>query len=194
MSEISETTSAPRAIRVAVLDDYQGVARHYADWELTPEGSELRFFRDHLSSEDALVLRLARFEAVVAMRERTPFPRSLLTRLAELALARHHGRAERGHRRGCGQRAGASRWRATEGLPYPTAELTWALILALARHVPAEDRAIRAGYWQTSVGIGLQGKGGEGGSWRCSGSAPGHAGRADRASLRHARGCVEPRI
>jgi phosphoglycerate dehydrogenase-like enzyme len=46
----------------------------------------------------------------------------------------------------------------TEGLGYPTAELTWGLILALARHIPIEDHALRSGSWQTSVGLGLQGK------------------------------------
>jgi len=46
----------------------------------------------------------------------------------------------------------------TEGLPYPTAELTWALILALARHVPKEDRAVRDGSWQTTLGVGLNGR------------------------------------
>ncbi|GIX45999.1 MAG: hypothetical protein KatS3mg131_0210 [Candidatus Tectimicrobiota bacterium] len=46
----------------------------------------------------------------------------------------------------------------TEGLPYPTAELTWGLILALVRRIPQEDRAVRAGRWQTSLGVGLHGK------------------------------------
>src|SRR5262249_17463780 len=46
----------------------------------------------------------------------------------------------------------------TAGLPYPTAELTWGLILSLARRIPGEDRATRAGRWQESVGLGLNGK------------------------------------
>jgi len=46
----------------------------------------------------------------------------------------------------------------TAGLPYPTAELTWGLILSLFRRIPAEDRATREGRWQTSVGLGLNGK------------------------------------
>ena len=46
----------------------------------------------------------------------------------------------------------------TAGLPYPTAELTWGLILALFRRIPAEDRATREGRWQTSLGLGLNGK------------------------------------
>jgi phosphoglycerate dehydrogenase-like enzyme len=46
----------------------------------------------------------------------------------------------------------------TQGLPYPTAELTWGLILALVRRIAAEDRATREGAWQTTLGVGLNGK------------------------------------
>ena len=46
----------------------------------------------------------------------------------------------------------------TSGLPYPTAELAWGLVLALFRRIPVEDRATREGGWQTTVGLGLNGK------------------------------------
>jgi phosphoglycerate dehydrogenase-like enzyme len=143
----------PGVTRVAVLDDYQGVARRFADWS----GLEAVLFRDHLADLDAVARRLADFEAVVAMRERTPFPRALLARLPRLRLlvttgmrnasidlqaAADHGVTV------CG----------TAGLPYPTAELAWGLVLALARCIPREDRATRAGGWQETVGVGLNGK------------------------------------
>src|SRR5207237_3977463 len=67
-------------VRVAVLDDYQGVARDMADWGSLPDGAQVSYFHDHLTDEDELVSRLRGFEVVVAMRERTPFPRSLLAR------------------------------------------------------------------------------------------------------------------
>jgi phosphoglycerate dehydrogenase-like enzyme len=154
---MSEPAATPRALRVAILDDYQEVAQHYADWSSLPPGSDVRFFRDHLSSEDDLVLRLVSFEAIVAMRERTPFPRSLLTRLPNLRLLVTTGARNAAIDVRAAKELGIT-VAGTEGLPYPTAELTWALILALTRHVPAEDRAVRAGHWQTSVGTGLQGK------------------------------------
>jgi lactate dehydrogenase-like 2-hydroxyacid dehydrogenase len=154
---MSDRDRASPPLRVAILDDYQEVAQQYADWNSLPSGSEVRFFRDHLSSEADLVLRLAPFEAVVAMRERTPFPRSLLARLPNLRLL-----VTTGARNAAIDVAAATELgitvAGTEGLPYPTAELTWALILSLARQVPAEDRAIRAGHFQTSLGTGLQGK------------------------------------
>ena len=154
---MSDTGAKARPVHVAILDDYQEVARHYADWSSLPSGSDVQFFSDHLSSGDALVRRLASFEAIVAMRERTPFPRSLLTRLPNLRLLVTTGARNAAIDVAAARELGIS-VAGTEGLPYPTAELTWALILALARQVPAEDRALRTGAWQTSVGTGLHGK------------------------------------
>jgi phosphoglycerate dehydrogenase-like enzyme len=138
--------------RVAVLDDYQGVALGCADWSEL----EVEVFPDHLAGDDELVERLEPFDAVVAMRERTPFTRARLARLPNLRLlvttgmrnasidldaAREHGVTV------CG----------TGSLGPPTAELAWALILALTRHVPAEDRAMREGGWQHTIGPELAG-------------------------------------
>ena len=141
--------------KIAILDDYQGVAPDMADWGSLP--AETTAFRDHLSDEEAIARRLADYDVVVAMRERTPFTRSLFERLPNLRLLVTTGmrnasidlRAAADHGvTVCG----------TDGLPYPTAELTWALILALARKIPTEDAATRAGSWQVTLGEGLQGK------------------------------------
>ncbi|MPZ50333.1 MAG: D-2-hydroxyacid dehydrogenase family protein, partial [Dehalococcoidia bacterium] len=72
--------------RVAVLDDYQGVALSMADWDRLPPDTRVEAFSDHIAGEDALARRLELFDVVVAMRERTPFPRSLLSRLPNLKL------------------------------------------------------------------------------------------------------------
>ena len=72
--------------RIAILDDYQGVARGMADWASLPEGTEVVVFADHLSDTEAVAARLADFDAVVAMRERTPFFRALLEKLPSLKL------------------------------------------------------------------------------------------------------------
>jgi phosphoglycerate dehydrogenase-like enzyme len=143
--------------RVALLDDYQDVALSMADWKSLPAGTEVVVFKDHLAAEDAVARRLADFDIVMALRERTPFPRTLLERLPKLKLLITAGMrnasidmkaaAERGVTV-CG----------TAGLPYPTAELAWGLILSLMRRIPAEDRATREGRWQTSLGLGLNGK------------------------------------
>ena len=90
------------------------------------------------------------------MRERTPFPRSVIERLPNLELLVTTGpfnaaididaAAERGIVM-CG----------TGGVPFNTSELTWALILACARHIPTEDRNIKTGGWMTTVGTDLYG-------------------------------------
>jgi len=144
-------------VRVVVLDDYQHVALQMTDWSVLPADVEVQVFSDHLTDQDALVERLKNFEIIMAMRERTPFPRSLLGRLPALRLLTTTGMRnaaidlQAATDRGvvvCG----------TGGVPSPTAELTWGLILALLRHIPREDQATRAGQWQVSMGIGLQGK------------------------------------
>jgi phosphoglycerate dehydrogenase-like enzyme len=143
--------------RVAVLDDYQSVAHSYADWTSLGEGSEVRFFDDHVPDPVRLVERLAPFDIVVAMRERTPFPRALLAQLPNLRLLVTTGMRNAAIDVTAAAELGLTVC-GTEGLAYPTAELTWALILALARKVPTEDQALRAGKWQTTIGSGLQTK------------------------------------
>ena len=141
--------------RVAILDDYQGVALLLADWSTLP--AEVTAFRDHLSDETSVAARLAEFDVVVAMRERTPFPRTLVERLPRLRLLVTTGMRNAS----IDVRAAADRGVVvcgTGGVPSPTAELTWALILALVRHVPREDRATREGRWQETLGTTLAGK------------------------------------
>lgn len=150
-------SSAPRPIQVAVLDDYQGVAERYADWASLPRASKVRFFHDHVSAEGALVERLAPFEALVAMRERTPFSASLLRQLPNLKLLVTTGARNAAIDVAAATELGVT-VSGTRGLPYPTAELTWGLILGLARRIAQEDRALRGGAWQTAIGVGLQGK------------------------------------
>jgi phosphoglycerate dehydrogenase-like enzyme len=143
--------------RVAILDDYQDVARRMADWASLPAGTEVVVFADHLKDPAAVAARLADFDVVVAMRERTPFPRALLERLPRLKLL-----VTTGMRNASIDVAAAAQRGVvvcgTAGLPYPTAELSWGLILALCRHIPLEDRATREGRWQVSCGLGLNGK------------------------------------
>jgi len=142
---------------VAVLDDYQGVALGMADWASLGGGVRVQAFRDHLTGERALIDRLEPFEVIVAMRERTPFSKSLLDRLPRLRLLVTTGMRNASIDVGAATELGLTVC-GTEGLGYPTAELTWGLILAWARRIPHEDRTTRQGGWQTSVGVGLRGK------------------------------------
>jgi phosphoglycerate dehydrogenase-like enzyme len=143
-------------LRVALLDDYLGVALTYADWSALPN-AEVHAYTDHQDDEDAIVERLRDYHAVVLMRERTPFRRALIERLPALRLIVTTGA------RNASIDLAAAQERdivvcGTRSLNYPTAELTWGLILALLRHIPREDAAVRRGSWQTALGVGVQGK------------------------------------
>jgi phosphoglycerate dehydrogenase-like enzyme len=144
--------------RIAVLDDYQGVALAMADWSALPPGCRVQVFRDHLTDLGALADRLRDFEIVTCMRERTPFGRDLLERLPNLRLLVTTGMRnaaidlEAATERGvlvCGTAGGP------EG---PPAELTWGLILGLVRHIPREDAATRRGEWGRTLGMSLEGR------------------------------------
>ena len=144
-------------INVALLDDYQNVALKMADWNSLASRANVTAFPDHLDDVDALAERLHAFEVIVLMRERTRVPRALIERLPNLKLlitaamwnasVDIHAATERGIQV-CG----------TDDLPTPAAEMALGLMLALARAIPQEDRAIRAGQWQTTLGVGLHGK------------------------------------
>jgi phosphoglycerate dehydrogenase-like enzyme len=142
---------------VAVLDDYQGVALEMADWSRVLSRAEVQAFSDHVSDPSTLRSRLAPFDVVVLMRERTPLPAEVIERLPNLKLIVTTGRrnpvidVEAARRRGipvCNTTSPAG----------STSELTWALILALSRHLVAEVANVRGGGWQTTLGRDLAGR------------------------------------
>ncbi len=143
--------------RVAILDDYQKVALSMADWASLGAGVFVKPFHEPLGGEEAVAQRLHEFDIIVAMRERTPFPRSLLDRLPNLKLLVTTGRRNAAIDIAAAAERGVP-VSGTATLSTPPVELTWALILALARHIPLEAEAMRHGAWQTTIGVGLHGK------------------------------------
>src|SRR6266705_6721653 len=73
-------------IRIAIVDDYQNVAREMTDWSSLAGRATITVFNDHLTDPGAIVERLLPFDVVCVMRERTPLPRSLIERLPRLKL------------------------------------------------------------------------------------------------------------
>jgi phosphoglycerate dehydrogenase-like enzyme len=147
-------------VRIAVLDDYQGVALTSADWSAVTDHPRtpctVEVFRDHVSAPDALVVRLAPFDAVVVMRERTSLPADVLAALPRLRLVVTTGRRNPSIDVAAASAAGITVC-GTESLATAPAELTWALVLGLARHLAPEATAVRDGGWQTTVGRDLSG-------------------------------------
>jgi phosphoglycerate dehydrogenase-like enzyme len=144
-------------MQIAILDDYQNAALSLAPWNSLPPELRVTSFHDTLREESALADRLRPFEILVAMRERTPFPRTLFERLPKLKLL-----VTTGMRNAAIDLAAATARNVTvcgtDLLGYPTAELAWGLVLSLARHIPGEAESMRHGGWQTTLGVGLRGK------------------------------------
>jgi phosphoglycerate dehydrogenase-like enzyme len=143
-------------VRVAVLDDYQSAALHFADWDPVKTRAEVTVFHDNLSDPEAVVERLRPFDIVCLMRERTPLTRAILEQLPQLKLI-----CSTGARNASIDLAAAKERGITVSFTGYTShgamEVTWALILAAARYVPAEYAAVQAGGWQGHVGIDLKG-------------------------------------
>jgi phosphoglycerate dehydrogenase-like enzyme len=154
------TINLRQTTHVAVLDDYQGRAREFADWDALGAHVECSFFRQ-LIRADELAKTLRGMDVLVLMRERTAVPRSILEQLPELRLVVTTGMvnasldvaylAERGI-----PVSGTDSSPPADGVD-STAELAWALLLALTKRVTVEDRALRSGAWQVGLPSNLSG-------------------------------------
>lgn len=142
---------------IAILDDYQGVALTMADWSALARTHRIQVFRQPFATQESAAAALAEFEIVCLMRERTPFPASLIEKLPNLKLCVTTGMRNASIdvaaalKRGvvvCGTPSGG----------HATAELAFGLMLSIARHIPFEAQAMRTGAWQTTVGQDLRGK------------------------------------
>ena len=144
-------------MRIAILDDYQGVAQRLWPDGLIP-GVETVAFRDHVSTDTALVGRLSGFDGVMRIRERTPLRAAVLTALPQLKLILATGmrNARTIDLEACD--ALGITVCTTDALHQTTVELTWALILSLLRRLPQETASLRAGGWQAGLGQGLAGR------------------------------------
>src|SRR5262245_66535309 len=133
--------------RVAVLDDYQGVALEIADWSVLPSDCQVQVFRDHLTDLDALGQRLRDFEIVTCMRERTPFGRDLLARLPNLRLLVTTGMRNAAIDLDAARDLGVLVCGTGGGPESPPAERTWGLILAVVRLIRLGAAATGGAGW-----------------------------------------------
>ncbi|MGF1667709.1 MAG: D-2-hydroxyacid dehydrogenase family protein, partial [Acidimicrobiia bacterium] len=140
-------------MRVAVLDDYQQVAAGLADWGRL--GGEVVFFSDHLDEQASLVERLAGFDVIVAMRERTPFDRPLLSALPNLRLLVTTGSRNSSIDMDAAKELGVLVC-GTASSGHATAELSFSLIQMLARNLMGEISGVRNGEWQLGLGRDLK--------------------------------------
>jgi D-3-phosphoglycerate dehydrogenase len=136
-------------MRIAILDDYQDVVRHL-DCFRKLDGHEVKVFNHPARGTGQLAARLAEFEAIVLIRERTRITDALLAGLPRLKLISQTGKAGAHLDLAACARRGIAVAEST-GYPPATAEFTWLLVLAALRRLPAYMANLYAGRWQHSV-------------------------------------------
>ena len=145
-------------LRCAVLDDFQQVATEFADWSPVADRVDAVSFAEHFDTEDALASALHDFDIVVTLRERVPFPASLLARLPRLKLLVASGMRNSVIDFAAAEAHGVTVC-GTASTSTPPVELTWALLLGLARGIVEESNSLRSGGpWQQTVGADLHGR------------------------------------
>lgn len=161
-------TTSPR-VKIAILDDYAKIAP--SKFSSLSDRVELVDFSETInakitSGQNALIERLKPFQIISSMRERTAFPREVLTELPNLKLLLTTGMRNLAiDLKACAEMgiivAGTNGQAKTSQAPpgySSTSEQTWALILGLARNVVRDDQVVHAGGWQTGMAFGLAGK------------------------------------
>lgn len=142
--------------KVAVLDDWQGVARGSTDWSKLEARAEVVFFAEAFADEDDAAVKLADFDIVLSMRERTPLPGSLINRLPKLRMLGMTGARNASLDTAACTARGivVCNTVGSAGNEAATAELALGLLIAAARAIAVGDATIRAGGFQGGVPVG----------------------------------------
>ncbi len=145
-------------MRVAILDDWFDTLRTLPCFEKLA-GHQVTVFNDHVTDTDVLAERLAEFDALVLIRERTEVRGALLDRLPNLRLISQRSVYPHIDIEACTRLGVTVCSDLHAGSPaYAAAELTWALVLAAMRQIPQQVASLRSGNWQAGVGSTLIGK------------------------------------
>ena len=145
------------AVQIAVIDDWQDVARGVVDWSVLDSLGEVTFVHEYPADNATLAERLGQFEVICVMRERTRFDENLLKRLPNLKLLVTGGMRNAALDMPAAARLGIKVC-GTDSYKHAAPELTWALIMAATRNLLNEANALRAGQWQQGLGGDLHGK------------------------------------
>ena len=145
------------AVQIAVIDDWQDVARDVVDWSVLDGIGEVTFEHDYPSDNATLAQRLGRYQVICVMRERTRFDEDLLKRLPNLKLLVTGGMRNAALDMPAAAKLGIKVC-GTDSYKHAAPELTWALIMAATRNLVNEANALRDGHWQQGLGGDLHGK------------------------------------
>jgi phosphoglycerate dehydrogenase-like enzyme len=147
----------PALLRIAVLDDWQSIASGVLDWSVLDSVGEVSFLHEYPADTATMVERLASFDVICIMRERTPFNEALLSQLPNLKLLVTGGMRNAAIDVAAARRHGIEVC-GTESYKHAAPELTWALIMGITRNLVSEANSLRAGNWQIGIGSDLHGK------------------------------------
>lgn len=143
-------------MKIVIPDDYQGAVRTLECFSKL-DGHEVTIYNDSVTDVDVLAERFREAEALVLIRERTAVGEALLDRLPRLKVIAQTGRGMPHIDLAACTRHGVL-VTSGGGSATATAELTWALVLAASRHIPQEVASMKAGRWQSRLGVGLSGR------------------------------------
>jgi D-3-phosphoglycerate dehydrogenase len=143
----------PQTYKLALLDDYQKIAMRMADWDrLKKRGVEITVLHEPFSSVDDAASKLAPFDMVVLLRERTAFPRALIEKLPNLKFMVLTGaRASSLDDKAATVRGIPISNTPGGGSNASTAELCWALLMMCARDLAKSERLMRSGGWHDGI-------------------------------------------
>ena len=143
----------PQTMKLALLDDYQKVALRSADWDrLHKRGIEITVFNEPFASVDDAAQKLAPFDILGLLRERTAFPRALIEKLPNLKFMVLTGaRAASLDDKAATERGIPISTTPGGGSNAPTAELGWALLMSCARDLAKAERLMRSGGWHDGL-------------------------------------------
>ena len=143
----------PQTIKLALLDDYQKVAVDMADWDrLRKRGVEITVFHEPFVSVDDAARKLAPFDVLGLLRERTAFPRELIEKLPNLKFMVLTGaRAASLDDKAASERGIPISTTPGGGSNAPTAELGLALLMMCARDLARAERLARSGKWHDGI-------------------------------------------
>ncbi len=145
-----------KKIKVAILDDYQNITHHFANWENLSNKIELNVFNEYIGDDPYLSEKLFDYDVLCLMRERTPLPEELINKLSNLKLVVTSGMWNAS----VDEEALKNRniiFCGTDTEIHSTAELAWALVMNSWRGLQTEIQNMRNGKWQTTIGRGLKG-------------------------------------
>ena len=144
-------------LKVAILDDYQNIAKDFIDLKTLSSKYEFQIFNQPFENEDDAIEQLKEFEVLFIMRERTKITKKLIESLKKLKLIVTSGMRNKSIDLDATKKKKIL-VTGTEINSNPTPELTWALILGIARNFKTEIDNMYQGYWQSTIGVELKGK------------------------------------